>query len=130
MGLRTNVTQEDSSTAEEDWAKATSIDKALNAVEGWEPFVTELIKATSNRTVLDWMLMWRNPQPRWASPGGRVVQIGDAAHSFLPTSASGGTMAMEDAYSLAACLHIAGKKDVSLATKVHNHLRYVTVRKP
>lgn len=34
-------------------------------------------------------------------------------------------MAMEDAYSLAACLKIAGKSDVSLATKVHNHLRYV-----
>jgi 2-polyprenyl-6-methoxyphenol hydroxylase-like FAD-dependent oxidoreductase len=92
--------------------------------------VTELIKATPNHTVLDWKLMWRNPQPRWTSPGGRVVQIGDAAHPFLPTSASGGTMAMEDAYSLAACLHIAGKKDVSLATKVHNHLRYVTIKDP
>ncbi|KAJ5900291.1 uncharacterized protein N7473_004361 [Penicillium subrubescens] len=119
--------REDGSNAEEDWAKTTSIDKALKAVEGWEPFVTELIKATPNHTVLDWKLMWRNPQPRWASPGGRVVQIGDAAHPFLPTSASGGTMAMEDAYSLAACLHIAGKKDVSLATKVHNHLRFERV---
>jgi hypothetical protein len=35
---------------------------------------------------------------------------------------------MEDAYSLAACLHIAGKKNVSLATKVHNHLRYVPIK--
>ncbi|KAF4231529.1 hypothetical protein CNMCM8980_005233 [Aspergillus fumigatiaffinis] len=119
--------REDGSNAEEDWAKTTSIDKALKAVKGWEPFVTELIKATPNHTVLDWKLMWRNPQPRWTSPGGRVVQIGDAAHPFLPTSASGGTMAMEDAYSLAACLHIAGKKDVSLATKVHNHLRFERV---
>lgn len=34
-------------------------------------------------------------------------------------------MAMEDAYSLAACLQIGGKKDVPIATKVHNHLRYV-----
>ena len=96
---------------------------ALQAVEGWEPFVTELIKATPNHSVLDWKLMWRDPQPRWASPGGRVVQIGDAAHPFLPTSASGGTMAMEDGYTLAACLAIAGKGDVPLATKVHNHLR-------
>ncbi|GCB20109.1 3-hydroxybenzoate 6-hydroxylase 1 [Aspergillus awamori] len=115
--------REDGSNAEEDWSNTTSIDKALKAVEGWEPFVTEVIKATPNHTVLDWKLMWRNPQPRWASPGGRVVQIGDAAHPFLPTSASGGTMAMEDAYSLAACLHIFGKNHVSLATKVHNHLR-------
>ncbi|KAL3599767.1 hypothetical protein FPOAC2_03995 [Fusarium poae] len=119
--------REEGSVAEEDWAKTTSIDKALQAVESWEPFVTELIKATPNQSVLDWKLMWRDPQPRWTSPGGRVVQIGDAAHSFLPTSASGGTMAMEDAYSLAACLGIAGKKDVSLATKVHNHLRFERV---
>lgn len=74
--------------------------------------------------------MWRDPPPRWTSPGGRVVQIGDAAHPFLPTSASGGTMSMEDAYSLAACLSIDGKKNVSLATKVHNHLRYVTTEEP
>lgn len=37
-------------------------------------------------------------------------------------------MAMEDAYSLAACLDIAGRKDVSLATKVHNYLRYVAAK--
>ncbi|RGP78644.1 FAD nad p-binding domain-containing [Fusarium longipes] len=119
--------REESSVAKEDWVTTTSIDKALEAVEGWEPFVTELIKATPNHSVLDWKLMWRNPQPKWTSPGGRVVQIGDAAHPFLPTSASGGTMAMEDGHTLAACLAIAGKKDVSLATKVHNHLRFERV---
>ncbi|RDW93099.1 uncharacterized protein DSM5745_00421 [Aspergillus mulundensis] len=122
-----NKEQEDNSTATEDWVKDTSIEKALEAVEGWEPYVTELIKATPNRTVLDWKLMWRDPQPKWVSDGGRVVQIGDAAHPFLPTSASGGTMAMEDAFSLAACLSIAGKKDIPIATKVHNHLRFERV---
>ncbi|KAL5047365.1 hypothetical protein BDW71DRAFT_206491 [Aspergillus fruticulosus] len=119
--------EEDNTTAAEDWAKNTSIDKALEAVQGWEPFVSELIKATPNRTVLDWKLMWRDPQPKWVSNGGRVVQIGDAAHPFLPTSASGGTMAMEDAFSLAACLSIAGRQDVPIATKVHNHLRFERV---
>ena len=120
--------KEESNVEEEDWAKTTSIDKALKAVDGWDPLVNEIIKATPNHTVLDWKLMWRNPQPKWASSGGRVIQIGDATYPFLPTSASGGTMAMEDAYSLAACLHLAGKKNVSLATKVHNHLRYVPIR--
>lgn len=99
--------------------------KALQTVEGWDPLVTEVIKETPNNEVLDWKLMWRNPQPQWVSPSGRVVQLGDAAHPFLPTSFSGGTMAMEDGYSLAACLHVAGKKDAALATKVHNKLRYV-----
>lgn len=35
---------------------------------------------------------------------------------------------MEDAYSLATCLQIARKNHVSLATKVHNHLRYVAIK--
>jgi len=103
--------------------KDTSTSKALKVTADWEPFVTELIKATPGNRVLDWKLKWRNPQPTWASPGGRVIQIGDAAHSFLPTSASGATMAMEDAFSLAECLRIAGRSGVTLATKVHNHLR-------
>ena len=67
--------------------------------------------------------MWRDPQPQWVSEGGRVVQLGDAAHPFLPTSFSGGTMAMEDDYSLAACFQLSGKKNVAIATKVHNKLR-------
>lgn len=87
--------------------------------------MTEVMKATPYNLVFDWKLMWRDPSPQWTSKGGRVVQIGDAAHPFLPTSFSDGTMAMEDAYSLAACLQIAGKKDVLLATKVHNKLRYM-----
>jgi hypothetical protein len=32
-------------------------------------------------------------------------------------------MAMEDAFSLAECLRIAGREGVTTATKVHNHLR-------
>lgn len=70
--------------------------------------------------------MWRDPQDKWVSPRGRVVQIGDAAHSFLPTSGAGGTMAMEDAFSLASCLQLAGKNNVPLALRVHNKLRYRT----
>lgn len=67
--------------------------------------------------------MWRNAPPTWVSPMGRVVQIGDAAHTFLPTSASGATMALEDGYSLAACLEKGGRERVALATRVHNNLR-------
>jgi 2-polyprenyl-6-methoxyphenol hydroxylase-like FAD-dependent oxidoreductase len=85
--------------------------------------MTELINATPNRTVVKWKIMWRDPVPQWASPEGRVIQIGDAAHSFIPTSASGATMALEDAYSLAACLQLGGRENVGLAVKVHNELR-------
>lgn len=92
-------------------------------MKGWIPFVKEVIDAVPNREAIDFKLMWRNPRDTWASPKGRVIQIGDAAHTFLPTSASGGTMALEDGYSLAACLQKGGKSNIPLAVKVHNHLR-------
>ncbi|KAI4675634.1 uncharacterized protein J4E88_007668 [Alternaria novae-zelandiae] len=119
--------KDENGTATESWSKTTSTDRILDVVKDWDPFVTEVIKATPNNQVLDWKLMWRDPQPQWVSKGGHVVQLGDAAHPFLPTSFSGGTMAMEDAYSLAACLHVAGKQNVALATKVHNKLRFERV---
>lgn len=71
--------------------------------------------------------MWHDPQPQRVPRGGRVIQLNDAAHPFLPTSFSGGTVAMEDAYWLAACLQIGGKEDVRLARKVHNELRYIQI---
>lgn len=122
--------QDHNSDAEETWSKPTSIDNALEAVKDWDPFVLELIKMVPDRTVYDWKMMWRDPQPQWVSTGGHVLQLGDAAHPFLLTSGSGATMALEDAWSLAACLDRAGKDSIPLATKVHNKLRYVEVSIP
>ncbi|KNG45403.1 fad binding domain-containing protein [Stemphylium lycopersici] len=121
------TTKDEHSDATESWSKTTTTFRALEAVKGWDPLVTEVIKASPNNQCLDWKLMWRDPQPQWASKGGRVIQLGDAAHPFLPTSFSGGTMAMEDGYSLAACLSLAGRENVQLATKVHNKLRFERV---
>jgi 2-polyprenyl-6-methoxyphenol hydroxylase-like FAD-dependent oxidoreductase len=38
---------------------------------------------------------------RWASEGGRVLLVGDAAHAVHPISGQGATLALEDAYALA-----------------------------
>jgi 2-polyprenyl-6-methoxyphenol hydroxylase-like FAD-dependent oxidoreductase len=38
--------------------------------------------------------------PRWSSPGGRVIVMGDAAHAFSPQGGQGAAMAMEDAATL------------------------------
>ncbi|GME26386.1 hypothetical protein GQ44DRAFT_831827 [Neofusicoccum parvum] len=126
------LTHKDNGNAEEDWSKEASIENALPYVKDWAPFFSKLIKATPNGKAIDWKLMWRNPQPKMASPQGRVAQIGDAAHAFLPTSGSGAAMAMEDAFTLAACLQIAcqrggGKEETLLATRVYNLLRFERV---
>lgn len=117
------LTHKDNGSAEEEWTKETPVENALPYVEGWAPHVPELIKAAPNGKAVDFKLMWRNPREKWASPNARVIQIGDAAHTFLPTSASGATMALEDAFSLAACLQLSGKSNAPLAVRIHNHLR-------
>ena len=68
--------------------------------------------------------MWRDPQPIWTSPAGHVVQLGDAAHTI---PAGGGTLALEEAVSLATCLAMAGKDNIPTATRVHNLLNFERV---
>lgn len=65
----------------------------------------------------------RNPQPKWTSADGYVVQLGDSAHSFIPTSTNGATIALEDGASLAECLRLGGRRGRSIATKAHQLLR-------
>ncbi|VUC37218.1 unnamed protein product [Clonostachys rosea] len=126
-GVSWMLTHKDEDPDGQDRAPAVDPKKALPYVEGWIPWLSELIKTTPEMGAVDYKLLWRNPQPKWASDHGRVVQIGDAAHTFLPTSASGATMAMEDAFSLATCLQLGGKSNLALAVKVHNKLRYPRV---
>ncbi|KAJ4354276.1 uncharacterized protein N0V89_006010 [Didymosphaeria variabile] len=111
----------------EDWQKYVPVERALNIVKGWSPGLVKLIEKSPDRQMLEWKLMWRDPQPQSVSPRGRIVQIGDAAHPFLPTSANGASMAMEDGYTLAACLQLGGSGNIPQATKVFNHLRFERV---
>lgn len=105
-----------------------SVDAVLEEIAeldvAWDPALLALIKRTPENSIVNWRLLWRNPSPKWVSNSGRIVQLGDAAHSFLPTSANGGTQACEDAISLAACLKMAmNAENVPLATRVHFALR-------
>ncbi|KAH8702675.1 hypothetical protein GQ44DRAFT_831827 [Phaeosphaeriaceae sp. PMI808] len=126
------LTHKDNGSAGEAWVQNAPVENALPYVKDWAPFYSELIKATPGGKAVDWKLMWRNPQPKMVSPLGHVAQVGDAAHAFLPTSGSGASMAMEDGYTLAACLHVAfqrgrGKEDIPLACRVYNLFRFERV---
>ncbi|KAK3686530.1 hypothetical protein LTR37_019738 [Vermiconidia calcicola] len=121
----------DTGTAEESWGHRVHPDEVLKytaTVEGWPEVANRVIKATPPDLLVDWKLMWRDPQPTWTSPGGRVVQLGDAGHTFLPSSGNGATQAIEDAVSLAACISMArSNEDIPDATRVHNLLRFERV---
>lgn len=61
---------------------------------------------------------WRDLRRKWTSPGGHMVQVGDSAHSFIPTSGNGATQALEDTITPATCLQLGGgSRNASLATK-------------
>ncbi|KAK4495685.1 hypothetical protein PRZ48_012953 [Zasmidium cellare] len=97
--------------------------KVLDRLPGWPESIRRLIEVTPPETIIAWPLNPRDPQWTWHSPGARVLQLGDAAHPFLPTSGNGATQAIEDGVTIAECLAQAGKDDVPTAVKTHNLLR-------
>ncbi|EON65625.1 hypothetical protein W97_04864 [Coniosporium apollinis CBS 100218] len=118
-------------TEAESWHNTISSSEVLadmDKVRGpakWAPVFKELVKCTPPNTIVNFALLWRDPQPSWASPGGRVIQIGDAAHSYLPSSGNGATQAIEDAVSLASCLQIGGRENVAQSVRAHIRMRFV-----
>ncbi|KAK4963809.1 hypothetical protein LTR66_012644 [Elasticomyces elasticus] len=102
--------------------------KGMDAMPGktkWAPIFKELVKCTPPKTIINFELLWRNPQPSWTSPGARIIQIGDSAHSFLPASGNGATQAIEDSISLASCLQIGGKEKVAQSVRAHIRFRFI-----
>ncbi|KAK0707977.1 hypothetical protein B0H67DRAFT_603097 [Lasiosphaeris hirsuta] len=115
----------------ESWNHTIDADEVLENMDNgvgpqpWAPMFKQLIKLTPPNTIVNFELFWRNPQPKWASPGARVVNIGDAAHSFLPASGNGATQAIEDAVSLASCLQIGGHKNIPQSVRAHVRIRFI-----
>lgn len=125
---------QDDGKAQETWHSTSHTCEpadAIKHIEDAQGFCPEILRktmlATPKDKLLDWKIMWRDSQPNWASPQGRVIQLGDAAHTFVPSSGNGANQAMEDATSLASCLQLAGKDDIPLALRVHNLLRFERV---
>jgi salicylate hydroxylase len=74
---------------------------SLAAFTGWHPAVRGLVGLAGRlerRALYD-----RPPLQQWHR--GRAVLIGDAAHPMLPFTAQGAAQAIEDAATLARCLH-------------------------
>lgn len=86
----------------------------------------EVVRLTPPNSIVDFRIMLRDPQPTWTSRSGRIIQLGDAAHTFHPNSGNGATQAIEDAATLAACVALSGLR-VPWATRVCNLLRFERV---
>jgi salicylate hydroxylase len=84
----------------ESWSATASVAEFLAEFRGWDPRLTELIRAGG--TPGRWALLDRAPLARWSV--GRMTLLGDAAHPMYPFFAQGAAQSIEDAAALAACL--------------------------
>lgn len=122
--------QHDGPGATESWEPDvdanTVADMMIRAAPDWHPAIPALVRTAPKGAVVHWPLLWRNLRREWTSSGGHVVQVGDSAHTFTPTSGAGATQAIEDAITLATCLQLGsgGGGMGSLTTKIYNLLRY------
>lgn len=120
---------QDKGAAEETWSSKLDAADVLKTVEEsglkWDKRCISVIEQTPPGAIIDFKISFRDPDPHWTSNGGRIVKIGDAAHAFIPNSTQGATQAMEDGQSLAACLKLATKNNIPMATRVHTKLRCV-----
>ncbi|MGB3485791.1 MAG: FAD-dependent monooxygenase [Mycobacterium sp.] len=92
------------------WRVPAAPEEALAAYEDWHPAVTEMIRAAA--PVERWALFRMEPLPTWSR--GRVVLIGDAAHTMLPHHGQGANLSIEDAYVLSSLLAAGGSIEKQL----------------
>ncbi|KAH7120988.1 hypothetical protein B0J11DRAFT_589838 [Dendryphion nanum] len=120
-------------TEKESWSNTIDKEEVLKGMDEmpgmennkWAPILKRLVDTTPPDTIVNFELLWRNPQPSWTSPGARVIQIGDAAHSYLPASGNGATQAIEDAISIASCLQIGGRENIPQSVRTHIRFRFI-----
>lgn len=103
--------EERAAWAEEGWTTPDDPAALRRAFAGWNGGVETLL-ARVEATHL-WGLFDHPPLRAWVR--GRVALLGDACHPMLPFLAQGATMALEDAWVLAAELDAAGGAEAGLA---------------
>ncbi|KAJ0417665.1 hypothetical protein BJY00DRAFT_315612 [Aspergillus carlsbadensis] len=115
----------------EAWMQPASAQPVIDRLQTWpSPTGRELaavISATPADACFNHTLFTKPPLRNWASPKGRMVVIGDAAHPVLPFAGQGGNQAIEDAAVIAICLERAGRGKIPLALRVFEKLRHKRV---
>ncbi|WYZ36793.1 hypothetical protein EsH8_II_000299 [Colletotrichum jinshuiense] len=72
--------------------------------ENWPDVVRSALEGIRDETMNVWPFYMLPALERWASPQGKVLVLGDAAHAIPPTTGQGASMALEDAATLALIL--------------------------
>lgn len=97
--------------AAEGWTHPDDPAAPARAFAGWCPEAEALVTALPETFL--WGLFDHPVLPRWTM--GRLALLGDACHPMLPFLAQGATMALEDAWVLAALLDESPEPERALA---------------
>jgi salicylate hydroxylase len=95
--------------------------------ERWQDFPEGIRRSLDMASdCIEWRIAEVPELLSWSTPGGRIVLIGDAAHSFAPFADQGACMALEDATVLGLLLaqHAAKGNMAQIVQK------YETLRRP
>ena len=103
----------------EGWMQPAAPGALEQAFGDWAPPVGPLARAAG--PAIEWGLFAHGRLPRWHD--GRTALLGDACHPMLPFLAQGASMAIEDAWVLAACLDRTSDIAAALASYQRARLR-------
>jgi salicylate hydroxylase len=104
-----------------------SLPKDLPATGRAGQFEGEVQKLlNSNADWTQWPIYASSRSAAWSN-GKNVLLIGDAAHAMTPFGAQGAAMAIEDAWTLAACLY-AHRDNLQQAPAAYENLRRARIR--
>ena len=116
----------------ESWTATCNRGEVEKDFAGFEETVQHIIRQMPDPSS-KWRLNYREPLANWVHLDGKVVLMGDAAHSMMPHQGAGAGQAAEDGYVLARCL--SGYFDATHTSPSHSSLSqwmqlYQTVRLP
>jgi salicylate hydroxylase len=103
---------------EEDWSAPVETAKLRDGLARFAPALRTALSAAKDWR--RWALFDCEPLDTWSQ--GRVTLLGDAAHPLLPFLAQGGSLALEDAVTLASALAGAGE-DIAGALAAYEQAR-------
>jgi len=99
----TSTKKEDLGDGKESWTLPGDKATVQQEFKEFEPTVQRMIDYMDAKPA-KWLLHDREPFKEWVFAGGKVVLMGDAAHSMLPHQGAGAGQAIEDGYVLGRTL--------------------------
>ena len=100
------------------WASPGNSADLLPYFDAWDDRIREFLERPHDWQ--KWTVMSMNPVPQWGE--GPVTLIGEAAHPIEPFMAQGGSIAIEDAATLAA-IAATDRKDIANAFRLYEATR-------